>query len=274
MVQKIRSLTSKLRIPRKKVSALLPQIHKPRREQLAVYKFKQKLDIPNMVLFSDLHLYGKNNKSISVFPENVRELFKILEKYHAKGYQLYGLGDILEGWRFRTKQILKMHPEFVLFLNNNVHIIRGNHDWTAWRRIEKEYGKKTHEYLQVGPIFMSHGHQADPINRKAAWYSRYATKIAGIMKRAGLNTDKLYRRAKHKRADKLKLHYRKHTRAVQQTVAPNAKIFCYGHLHMPYIDTELEDTVIVNLGSIANYVRVFSYVEITPEQLILWKITL
>jgi hypothetical protein len=43
---------------------------------------------------------------------------------------------------------------------------------------------------------------------------------------------------------------------------------------MPYIDTELDGTVIVNLGSIANYVRVFSYVEITPEQLILWKVTL
>ena len=108
----------KLKIPlrRRKKPEILPQIHKPRREQLAVYTFPHKLDIPKMVLFSDLHLYGKNNKSISVFPENVRELFVMLKKYHDKGYELYGLGDILEGWRFRTAQILKQHPEFMEFL--------------------------------------------------------------------------------------------------------------------------------------------------------------
>ncbi|MCX6781172.1 MAG: metallophosphoesterase family protein [Candidatus Magasanikbacteria bacterium] len=262
-------------IRRKKPAAPLPQIHKPRREQIAIYKFPEPLtDIPNMVLFSDLHLYGKNNKSISVFPENVRELFKMLHKYHDQGYELYGLGDILEGWRFNTKQILKMHPDFVWFLNNNVHIIRGNHDWTAWKRIEKQFGKKTHEFLQVGPIFMSHGHQADPLNRRSAWYSRYATKLAGYLKRAGINMDKTYRKTKFKHADKIKQRYENHTLAVQNTIAPTAKIFCYGHLHMPYLDTSLENIVIVNLGSIANYARIFSYVEITATELTLWKVTL
>ncbi|OGH62062.1 MAG: hypothetical protein A2848_02970 [Candidatus Magasanikbacteria bacterium RIFCSPHIGHO2_01_FULL_50_8] len=256
------------------MTPILPQIHKPRREQLAVYKFSERLDIPKMVLFSDLHLYGKNNRSISVFPENVRELFKMLQKYLDKGYELYGLGDILEGWRFQPKQIIKMHPEYLDFLVKNVHLIRGNHDWTAWRRIEKENGIQTHEFLQVGPVFLSHGHSADPINKKSPWYSRYATKVAGIMKRAGVNTDKLYRRAKLKHGERLMERYRAHTFQLQQTVAPDAHIFCYGHLHMPYVDTSLDGALIVNLGSIANYVRVFSFVEITPEQLILWKVTL
>lgn len=264
----------KLKLPRRKKLEVLPQIHKPRREQIAVYHFPKRQDIPNMVLFSDLHLYGKTNKSISVFPENVRELFAMLKRYHEKGYELYGLGDILEGWRFRTKQILKQHPDHMQFLNEHVHIIRGNHDWTAWRRIEKQFGKKTFEHLQVGPIYMSHGHQADPMNRKAAWYSRYATKVAGYMKRMGLNTDKLYRKVHLRHGDRIKHRYQNYTTAVQQTLAPDATVFCYGHLHMPYIDASNPNMVVVNLGSIANYVRVFSYVEITPDCLTLWKVTL
>lgn len=266
----------KLKIPlrRRKKPEILPQIHKPRREQLAVYTFPHKLDIPKMVLFSDLHLYGKNNKSISVFPENVRELFVMLKKYHDKGYELYGLGDILEGWRFRTAQILKQHPESMDFLIKNVNIIRGNHDWTAWKRIEKELGKETFEHIQVGPIYMSHGHFADPINKKSPWFSRYATKVAGYMKRMGLNTDKMYRKASLRHGDKIKLRYKNYTTAVQETLAPDATIFCYGHLHMPYVDVTDPNKIVVNLGSIANYVRVFSYVEITPEKLTLWKTTL
>ncbi len=259
---------------RRKKLEVLPQIHKPRREQIAVYKFSEPLDIPHMVLFSDLHLYGKTNKSISVFPENVRELFAMLERYREKGYQLFGLGDILEGWRFRPKQILKLHPEYMNFLIEHVTIIRGNHDWTAWRRIEKNFGKKTFEHIQVGPIYMSHGHQADPLNRNAAWYSRYATKVAGYMKRVGLNTDKFYRAARVKHEDRIKHRYANYTEAVQHTLAPDAHIFCYGHLHMPYIDASNPARVVVNLGSIANYVRVFSYVEVTPTELTLWKVTL
>lgn len=264
----------KIKLPRRKKIEILPQIHKPRREQLAVYTFPKRLDIPKMILFSDLHLYGKTNRSISVFPENVRELFKMLKKFKDKGYELYGLGDILEGWRFRVSHIKKQHPEFVLFLNDHVHIIRGNHDWTAWQRIGKELNKETFEHIQVGPIYMSHGHQADPINKKSAWYSRYATKVAGYMKRMGLNTDKLYRKARNKHGERIKLRYQNYTTAVQNTLAPTATIFCYGHLHMPYLDTSNPERVIVNLGSIANHARIFSYVEITPEKLTLWKVTL
>lgn len=267
-------LKLKIKLPRRKKPEVFRQIHKPRREQIAVYHFPKRLNVPNMVLFSDLHLYGKTNKSISVFPENVHELFAMLQRYHEKGYELYGLGDIIEGWRFQTKQIQKQHPEFMDFLNKHVNIIRGNHDWTAWRRIEKQFGKETFEHIQVGPIYMSHGHQADPFNRKAAWYSRYATKIAGYMKRMGMNTDKLYRSARTKHGDRIKLRYRNFTEAVQETIAPDANIFCYGHLHMPYIDATNPDRIIVNLGSIANYVRIFSYAEITPEQITLWKVTL
>lgn len=260
----------KIRLPRRKKPEILPQIHKPRREQLAVYKFPAPLDIPRMILFSDLHLYGKNNRAISVYPENVRELFIILKKFRDKGYELYGLGDILEGWRFRPSQILKQHPEFMDFLKEHVHIIRGNHDWTAWKRIEKE----TFEHIQVGPIYMSHGHFADPINKKSPWFSRYATKVAGYMKRMGLNTDKLYRAARHKHSSRIKTRYQNYTAAVQKTIAPSATIFCYGHLHMPYIDASNPEYIVVNLGSIANHMRIFSYVEITPTELKLWKVVL
>lgn len=269
------NLKLKLKLPlRRKKPEVKPLIHKPRREEMAEFRFPKKLDIPNMVLFSDLHLYGKHNKAISVPPESVNALFAMLQRYRDNGYELYGLGDILEGWRFRTKQILKLHPEFTLFLQNNVHIIRGNHDWDTWVKIEKEFGKKSHEFIQVGPIFMSHGHEADPFNRKHAWYSRYATKFAGVLKQAGFNTDRLYRRARTKHGDKLKQIYRVHTQKLHHTIAPEATIFCYGHLHMPYLDASDPNAVIVNLGSIANHIRVFSYVEITPEKLILWKVTI
>ncbi len=253
---------------------LIPQIHKPRRERIATYSFKEPFKSPPMVLFSDVHLYGKLNKAISVPPENVRELFKLLQKYTDDGYELYGLGDILEGWRSNAKQILKYHPEYIDFLVKHVHIIRGNHDWTAWRRIEKKFGIKTEESIQIGPIYLSHGHKADPINRTAVWYSRYATKTAGLLKRAGINTDIIFRKMRGRSTPRLKALYRKHSLKLQTTIVPTASIFCYGHLHIPYIDTTLPETVVVNLGSIANHVRIFSYVEITQTELILWKITL
>ncbi len=245
-----------------------------KRTKIATYKFDAPLPGPPMILFSDLHLYGKKNSSISVFPEAVEHLFTLLKKYQSRGYELYGLGDILEGWRFNAKQILKQHPDFMWLITRHVHIIRGNHDWDAWKKIQAQFGKETYEFLQVGPIFMSHGHEADPMNKHHAWYSRYATKFAGVLKRAGLDMDALHRRVRTRHKDKLKEIYRTHSLRLQHTIAKGATIFCFGHLHMPYLDTTDPNCVVVNLGSIANYQRAFSYVEITERELILWKIEL
>lgn len=247
---------------------------KPKREKLAFYRFPTPLEIKPMILFSDLHLFGKENRSISVSPEAVQHFFYLLQQYHKKNYELYGLGDILEGWRFRTKQILKKHPDFSWFIIRHVNIIRGNHDWAVWKKIERNFGKPTYEYLQVGPFFMSHGHEIDPLNRRHAWYSKYATKFSGVLKRLGLDTDLVWRRARHKKSDLIRARYRRHAARLAATIAPAARFFCFGHVHLPYIDVTDPEHVVVNLGSIANHQRVYSYVEITPRELVLWKIEL
>jgi predicted phosphodiesterase len=86
--------------------------------------------------------------------------------------------------------------------------------------------------------------------------------------------DRVHGRVRAHHAEKLKSIYRTHVERLQHTIAPTAHIFCFGHLHMPYIDHTNPDAVIVNLGSIANTQRAFSYVEITERELVLWKIVL
>ncbi|MBI3495109.1 metallophosphoesterase family protein [Candidatus Berkelbacteria bacterium] len=227
-----------------------------------------------MILFSDLHLFGKENRSISVAPESVHHLFGLLQHYHAKGYALYGLGDILEGWRFRPRQILKLHPDFSWFIIRHVTIIRGNHDWDVWKKIERTFDKRTYEFLTIGPFFFSHGHELDPLNRRHAWYSKYATKFSGVLKRLGLDTDRAKNRMRERHADYIKKIYRRHAARLAATIAPDAHVFCFGHIHMPYIDTTDPAHVVVNLGSIASHLRAYSYAEVTAREITLWKIEL
>lgn len=209
-------------------------------------------DTSRVVFFSDLHR-GDNSRS-DAFAPNKPLFLHALTHYLQRGFTYVEVGDGDELWKNRRFSDIRHAHRCVFDLlgrfqaQDRLHMIVGNHDIGGSRRKVEKDGLSVEESIVMRhtdtgqQLFVVHGHQADFVNDRLYFMSRFLVRyLWRSMEQLGLTSASSRPRSVQKRAQSIE------QRIVAWVEAHRQIVIC-GHTHQPR-STRCGRTAYFNTGS-------------------------